>query len=302
MPSYLLDVCDFNISYQGCSNKADMALVDLVFIVLHSISTLMYIVHLVMRFWSGKLSRKLTNMETVAVLCVVLNILRVLFRVSTRLSGLTSFESDDAIIANIRFSLYLEHFFSLVGSLALKLVLLAMVEAVTSASLIVPVNIFGREVDPSTILKIIRLIAMIINFTWYSLWVFWAVSAVGDFERYKLMRRLTYITWACVSGLISAPVNYYYGTKLIAAQSAPALSMHVEIPKSAKKDMMLLKYAFYGVLTTYIWIGIYFPLYVIFNETLQSNHNALLVVKIFIDSALIVVTSFILFFMFQKGN
>ncbi|KAI8908391.1 hypothetical protein EDD86DRAFT_16775 [Gorgonomyces haynaldii] len=231
MPSYLLDVCDFNISYQGCSNKADMALVDLVFIVLHSISTLMYIVHLVMRFWSGKLSRRLSNMEVVAVLCVLLNLVRVLFRVSTRLSGLVSFESDDAVIANVRFSLCLEHFYSLFGSLALKSVMLAMVEAVSSASLIVPVTILGREMDPSTTLKIIRVVAMVVFLLWYSLWAFWAVNFEGDINRYILMRRLAYITWASLSAFISAPVNYYFGTKLITT---------LETSRSRKSDNLMM--------------------------------------------------------------
>ncbi|KAI8908437.1 hypothetical protein EDD86DRAFT_207656 [Gorgonomyces haynaldii] len=321
MPSYLLDMCDFNISYQGCSNKAEMAFVDLVFIVLHSICSALYVIHLVKKFMEGKLNRKLSNMDKVAVLCIVLNILRVLFRVSTRLSGLVTFSSDEAVIVNVRFSLYLEHFFSLVGSLALKLVLLAMVEAVSSANLIVPVTILGKEIDPSTILKLIRIVAIIVNLTLYSFWAFWAVSQDGDYEKYKHMRRLTYIIWGCVSSLISAPINYYFGKKLISTlrmtssshskSSGDVLSItvaggerkmpvKVESSKSNKKDIALLKYAFQGVLVTYIWVGVYFCLYIIFNETLQAYPLGMLIVKVLIDSALLVVTSFILYFMFQK--
>ncbi|KAI8903978.1 hypothetical protein EDD86DRAFT_249868 [Gorgonomyces haynaldii] len=207
------------------------------------------------------------------------------------------------LLQNTRIALYLEHFFSLFGSLALKMVLLTMVEAVTTANLIVPVFIFGRKVDPARTLLIIRMVAMAVNFTWYNVWIWWALGSEGDYEKYKLLRRLTYVTWGCVSVFISAPVNYYFATKLFkevqfnSVQESDQFSNRGTRVRS-ERDIFLLKYCFWGVFMTYIWIGIYFALYPILNETLSNDGQ--LVAKCVIDGSLIVVTSFVLYFLLNR--
>jgi hypothetical protein len=117
---------------------------------------------------------------------------------------------------DVRVAMILEHFFSLLGSLALKGVLLGMVGAVSKADgseFYTPVTILGKKIDPARTLKLIRVFVILLNACWYTCWI---VLGVGrSMEDYMFFRRASYITWGFVSSCISAPVIAFFGTRLM---------------------------------------------------------------------------------------
>jgi hypothetical protein len=189
--------------------------IDLVFIVLHSVSAGLYLSYLINKLRKKKAK---TEVDAIAVLCFILNLFRVGFRVTTRYQSIYDIQTTslEVLQNDVRVAMILEHFFSLLGSLALKGVLLGMVAAVSKADgseFYSPVTIRGRKVDPAKTLKLIRIFVILLNACWYTCWIILGVGR--SMEDYVFFRRAGYITWGFVSSCISAPVIAFFGRRLL---------------------------------------------------------------------------------------
>ena len=166
LPAY---ICDWNMAYAGCVNKQQLATVDSVFVALHLVSASCYGLALLRKFrtkTAGGKTKSFTSMDSVGVMCIVLNIVRSAFRLSTRqLAFYDDTASPWSLLAkyaslwthcSIRASIYLEHFFSLLGALALKNVLLSCVGAADAGDLYPPINVNGKKVNPADFLSKLR--------------------------------------------------------------------------------------------------------------------------------------------------
>ncbi|KAJ3358790.1 hypothetical protein HDU91_005111 [Kappamyces sp. JEL0680] len=199
----------------GCANIQQLAAVDIAFIVLHFLSAASYAYLLLTKDFKTK---QWNDMDRVGVMCVTLNLLRAAFRLSTRQTASLDMSNTPewTLVTLYRVSILLEHFFSLLGALALKEVLLGCVKSAENGELYTPVTIAGKRIDPALFLNRLRLFVVVLNFILYCIWAFVGVAPSASIATYNFWRRAVYITWGLVSSCISAPVLYFFGSRLLA--------------------------------------------------------------------------------------
>ncbi|KAI8905634.1 hypothetical protein EDD86DRAFT_249205 [Gorgonomyces haynaldii] len=318
MPSFLFELCDFHLSYLGCPNASSFATTDIVLLVLHLVSVLLFFLFIAIRVikecaFKGKRIREVLNdMDRVAILAGSANLFR-----AAMLGNLASTKMDIRLMSDsdaqvhVRTTLLLEHMQLIFAPLGLSIFISTMAKTASGANLFEPIKIGSKVVDPQKFIRLVRVVVLLTN-----------ISLVCVFCSIGLQSHADYITWkrayylfpSGVSLMVSFPLLLLFGSKVIraleckelsgskdesnpstlqskkskVALSAGVLSSNVETPKRVlqkqirQQKLTILRVSIYGVLAMYLSIAILFICYSFLSE--NCDHQTLFIVKVGLDS------------------
>ncbi|KAI8908300.1 hypothetical protein EDD86DRAFT_207269 [Gorgonomyces haynaldii] len=219
--SFLFDICDYHLSYLGCSNATTFASTDTVLMILNILSGIGYFGFIAVRFVRGTILKEKRFKESKKDLDVValLGGISVLLR-SGVLANLRSVQSmnvqtmtDAEAQSHVRTTLIIEAVQIITGSLAMSAFINTMVKTATGANLFDPIKIGQKIIDPGKALKLFRLFVLLATITFVCLLSIIGVN--GSYEQYVVYRRLYYGLPAFISVFVSLPLLTVFGFKVI---------------------------------------------------------------------------------------
>ncbi|KAI8915534.1 hypothetical protein EDD86DRAFT_196277 [Gorgonomyces haynaldii] len=220
--SFLFDLCDFHLSYLGCSNASSFAATDTVLFVLHILTTIAFFAFILIRYYKegvrkGKKFKEVKNdLDVVAFLGGFSAIFR-----SAMLGNLRNVVnldiphmSDQDAQVYVRNTIMVEVVQIITGSLAMSAFINTMVKTATGANLFDPIKIGQKTVDPGKALKLFRLFVLLCTITFVCL--LGIVGVNGSLQEYLVYKRLYYGFPAVVSMVVSLPLLTVFGSKVMA--------------------------------------------------------------------------------------
>ncbi|KAI8895916.1 hypothetical protein BC833DRAFT_599584 [Globomyces pollinis-pini] len=275
--SFLFKLCDFHISYLGCTNKEQYLIKDYVMlglsILTHVTYGLMVLQKLYLNLKDGKLKIKnWKDMDSVCLFSSMHGLVRMIFYInviSVFHIDISNWTNTD-IIQYVQKSIYLELISLVFGSIAGSFAMVSFVTLSTKMKLFEPIIIKGKKFDVAKLIRIIRAVTVLSYIVLATLWAFKGTNS--DISQYLYFRRLFYtaLTFSC--WFISAPVVYFSLYRLIQnirnANTKPSCETkhesQLEGTKQAVNDIISrqlwhLRYLMnYGTFYFYICLGFYF--------------------------------------------
>ncbi|KAI8916438.1 hypothetical protein EDD86DRAFT_273240 [Gorgonomyces haynaldii] len=159
-------------------------------------------------------------MDKLSLVISLYAILRIIYLFHMRQLAVIDLPSmtDTQAIDWVRASIYIDFFVWVVGGLAGNMVVASMVEIAGVANLYEPIKIRQKIVDPIRILRVIRVVYILVSFTFFSLWAF--IGIVSDLGQYRLWRRACYLLTTFLCFFISGPLLYFFGSRVVKALKA----------------------------------------------------------------------------------
>ncbi|KAI8915916.1 hypothetical protein EDD86DRAFT_197184, partial [Gorgonomyces haynaldii] len=292
-------LCDFNLTYQGCTGKQKFVYFDLLTVICHTLLALAYIYLLVQRLKTR--SRQLNSVEQVVILCIVANFIRAGYKLMTLNSG-NEFASEAAYLIFLQFTIVLSFLDTLCAAIVLKSLMLTVVQLGTATQHYSPVSFFGKKIDPSSALKILRLVIITYNIVVTILWLVVLVPGV-TVAQFAFYRRMVFLASAVVSAFVSAPIHVFFGYRLLkqfgghakpelATTIVSSMPQSVPIEKPVKPVSQRervtgqlqknLKYVFYCVMIAYIGFGFVCASYCLVNDFV-TDESMLFLTKVVVD-------------------
>ncbi|KAJ3364362.1 hypothetical protein HDU91_002612 [Kappamyces sp. JEL0680] len=199
----LFDICDFENSYLGCSNRDSLATVDLVFCYLTGLTILLNLIYLVV---GNTLKKKQNRYDRMVVLLVLSSCLRLGSLLSYRDVGLQDREqlSNESLQSLVRRTLFINFFQYRIASVAFKL----FMEGVAGINVLTHDRMIGRVVNIGKILSLAGYASYTAGTVCIFLFAFLGVG--GSLEQFLLWRTFSALTPAFFVLFIIIPVYSSY--------------------------------------------------------------------------------------------
>ncbi|KAJ3346041.1 hypothetical protein HDU91_007157 [Kappamyces sp. JEL0680] len=224
MSEFLLQMCDLHLNYVGCPTeiKQNLATVDTIVIAVYCFTFLLYLSFVGRKVVDYFKNHRKLGIEVSHVLYPIFILFPGLFMMMT-LHGLTratALETGwtlESAFDKMQTIVFLEMAVCVVNPLAYGLFALGKpdalmpgsVQALTGDSLYVPIKIHGdRVLNPSNILKIVRVVSPLLIITSFSLL---GTLGLTDIVYYERFRSFAYLVFATLGGFVSAPLFCFFG-------------------------------------------------------------------------------------------
>ncbi|KAJ3322098.1 B9 domain-containing protein 2 [Boothiomyces sp. JEL0866] len=231
--NYLRSICDYRINYMGCdpSIVPGMLTADLVFLVLHCISVVLF-AGLVVRNFRRKTKYKMKTTDKVCILSVISQI----FRIAT-LANIRFFDQQlsSKMVQYVQTNIVLDYIYFTTGSMCAHLFLVGVVAAGAGVNLYADIKIGTKTVAPDKILNLVRLLVLLLGL---SFTVGWATAGTWNGQYwYTLFRRCIYTLPICIVVFLSLPSILFFGNKVLetlqCVKSQPSASVSAATEASA---------------------------------------------------------------------
>ncbi|KAJ3302206.1 hypothetical protein HDV03_005265 [Kappamyces sp. JEL0829] len=245
----LSSVCDFRFNYAGCSNASDLALVDLVWIGLSSTTLLLYTGYLAARVYANRrvsLKQWFHPKDTICVLAFFCSFFRIVYYTNVRSILFASPEqrtSPAYMSFYVGTNVLLDFVVNVTGAMCFSTCSLLLVQIASGLHLYRPFRKGSRTIDPSSTLKLIRLVILLSYLVCCILLVVYGGTGA---EAFVYWRRPPFLILSGSSLFLSAPMTLFFGMQIIrdvqtVATQIQQLHADPKKPADSKKSSLLLK-------------------------------------------------------------
>ncbi|KAI8895918.1 hypothetical protein BC833DRAFT_599591 [Globomyces pollinis-pini] len=219
--SFLFDICDFHITYVGCSNRQQFLIKDYVMLGLCLLIVLTYGGLVIQKLFMNLRNKRslLKNWNQMDTFCMI-SMLHGLFRTIFYVNIVYIYHGDskttwsnERMEQYVRTSIFMELVLFMLGSLAAATFIDCYVQISTSMLLYQPIDIRGKKIDLAKLIRVLRLVILIVYIILASIWATKGVTS--GMEDYMHYRRAFYCSIAFACWFISAPIVFSAGRRLV---------------------------------------------------------------------------------------